>query len=106
MNSDLEKYTVIISKKASRLLVHHSDFMARKSIKAAQELVAEFEKSTHSLEIMPSRGAWLKGDFIPENTYRYLLFQKRYMLIYKIKGDFVYIDYVIDCREDYGWLIK
>jgi hypothetical protein len=30
---------------------------------------------------------------------------KRYLLIYQIKGDTVYVDYVVDCRQDYGWLL-
>ena len=29
-----------------------------------------------------------------------------YMLIFQIADDVVYADYVVDCRQDYGWLIR
>jgi len=35
-----------------------------------------------------------------------MLIEKQYILIYQIKDDTVYIDYVVDCRQDYGWLIE
>ena len=54
---------------------------------------------------MPQRCPWLIGEYIPRNTYRFLLFEKRYMLIFQIIDNTVYADYVVDCRQDYGWLI-
>ena len=40
------------------------------------------------------------------DKYRYLLFAEHYMLIYQIQDDTVYTDYVVDCRQNYGWLIR
>ena len=34
------------------------------------------------------------------------LIEKRYMLIFQIVDNTVYADYVVDCRQDYGWLIR
>ncbi|MDD4658959.1 MAG: type II toxin-antitoxin system RelE/ParE family toxin, partial [Eubacteriales bacterium] len=34
------------------------------------------------------------------------LFADRYLLIYQIKDNIVYIDAVVDCRQDYIWLIQ
>ena len=34
-----------------------------------------------------------------------LLFEKRYMIIFQIIDEPVYADYVVDCRQDYRWLI-
>jgi hypothetical protein len=42
---------------------------------------------------------------LPEHKYRKLLFEKRYLLIYQIKGNTVYVDAMVDCRQDYGWLL-
>ncbi len=42
---------------------------------------------------------------IPTGKYRKLLIAKRYLLIYLVKGDKVYVDAVVDCRQDYGWLL-
>ena len=49
---------------------------------------------------------WLKGEYIPKNAYRFILFEKRYMLIFQIVDHTVYEDHVVDCRQDYGWLIR
>ena len=35
-----------------------------------------------------------------------MLFGKWYLILYKIQDDTVYIEYVIDGRQDYEWLIK
>ncbi|MCG2788520.1 MAG: type II toxin-antitoxin system RelE/ParE family toxin, partial [Actinomycetia bacterium] len=36
---------------------------------------------------------------------RKMLICKRYLLIYQIKGNIVYVDYIVDCRQDYEWLL-
>ncbi len=101
----MNKYRVIVSERATQMLMEHTAFLAQVSVKAAERLVDEFEKAANSLEVMPQRCPWLRGEYIPRNTYRYILFEKRYMIIYQIVEDFVYADYVIDTRQDYGWLI-
>ena len=55
---------------------------------------------------MPQRCPWLKGEYIPRNVYRFILFEKRYMLIFQIVDHTVYAEYVVDCRQDYGWLLR
>ena len=72
----------------------------------AECLTVEFQKAAKSLEQMPQRCPWLKGEYIPRNVYRFILFEKRYMLIFQIADDVVYADYVVDCRQDYGWLLR
>lgn len=102
----LSKFRVIISQRASQMLVSHVAFLAQESEELAERLVNSFEKSVSSLEVLPHRCAWLKGEYIPKNTYRFLLFEKRYLIIFQIVDDIVYADYVIDCRQDYEWLIR
>lgn len=99
------KYTIIVSERAKQMLVSHAAFLAQTSVNAAQRLADSFEKTTNTLEFMLQRCAWLTNEFIPRNMYRYLLFEKRYMLIFQVKDNTVYVDYVIDCRQDYEWLI-
>lgn len=99
------KYRVIISEQAMQMLVSHAAFLAQVSPEAAERLTVDFEKTANSLEIMPQRCPWLSGEYIPKHVYRYILFEKRYMIIFQIADDTVYADYVVDCRQDYGWLI-
>ena len=98
------KYPVIFSNRAAQMLVSHAAFLAQVNEPAAERLVAAFEEAAGSLEQMPHRCPCLLGEYIPRNIYRYLIFQKQYMLIFQIKDDTVYIDYVIDGRQDYQWL--
>lgn len=99
------RYHVIVSERAAQMLVSHVAFLAQVSPEAAERLTMEFEKTANSLENMPQRCPWLTGEYIPRNAYRYILFEKRYMIIFQIADDIVYADYVVDCRQDYKWLI-
>ena len=100
------KFHVIVSERATQMLVSHVAFLAQVSPEAAERLTAEFEKAANSLELMPQRCPWLTGEYIPRNAYRFILFEKRYMIIFQIVDDKVYADYVVDCRQDYSWLIR
>ena len=100
------KYRVIISERATQMLVSHTAFLAQVSPEAAERLTAGFEKTANSLELMPQRCPWLTGEYIPRNAYRFILFEKSYMIIFQIIDDIVYADYVVDCRQDYRWLIR
>ncbi|MBF7084494.1 type II toxin-antitoxin system RelE/ParE family toxin [Desulfallas sp. Bu1-1] len=105
MENANKKYTVIISDEATQMLVSHSRFLAQVSEKAALKLIAEFNEKAKSLEEFPERNSWLYDPFIPAGKYRKLLIGKWYLLIYQVKGNTVYVDYVVDCRQDYGWLL-
>ena len=72
-----ESYQVVISKRAAQQLVEHAAFMALLD-----------EKLAHKLE-----------------KYRKLIFDKCHILLYQIKGQVVYVEYVIDGRQDYQWLL-
>jgi plasmid stabilization system protein ParE len=99
-------YRVIVSERATQMLVSHAAFLAQVSPEAAERLILEFKKAANSLENMPQRCPWLTSEYIPRNVYRFILFEKRYMIIFKIVDDIVYADLVVDCRQDYSWLIS
>lgn len=100
------KYQVIVSEQAAQMLVTHAAFLTDVSPDAAERLVVSFEKAAGSLEVMPKRCPWLTGKYLPRNTYRFLVFEKRYMIIFQIRDDIVYADYVVDSRQDYSWLFQ
>ena len=99
------KYRVIVSERAKQMLVSHAAFVAQVSPEAAGRLVVPFEKTAGSLDTMPQRCPWFSGEYIPKNVYRCILFEKRYLLLLQIVDDSVYVDYVLDCRQDFSWLI-
>ena len=105
MSSTDKQYTVIISDRAGEMLVQHARFLAQVSIKAADELRMDIIEAAKSLQVLPERSSWLNDSALPANKYRKLLVDKRYLLIYQIKHDTVFIDYIVDCRQDYHWMI-
>ncbi|MGD0153237.1 MAG: type II toxin-antitoxin system RelE/ParE family toxin [Thermacetogeniaceae bacterium] len=105
MDSAGELYKVIISEDAAQMLVSHSRFLAQVSETAAYQLIAEFDEKVKSLGEFPNRNPRLSDPLVSAGKYRKLLMAKRYLLIYQVKGHTVYVDAVVDCRQDYGWLL-
>jgi len=87
------------------MLLSHTRFLAQVSENAANRLVEAFAEKAKTLVYMPERCPWLTGDTVPQRKYRKLIFEKHYMLIFQIIGDKVYVDAMVDCRQDYSWLL-
>lgn len=100
-----KRYNVIISERALEMLLQHVRFLATVSTQAADKLRIDIIEAAKSLQEFPERGSWLNDPMLPANKYRKLIVDKRYLLIYQIKDYTVYIDYIVDCRQDYRWLI-
>ena len=105
MSNAGKEYQVIVSDRAAEMLVSHIRFVAQVSRQAADDLRNEFIKTAKTLETLPERGSWLTDPRLPINKYRKLVVENRYMLIYQVKDNTVYIDSIIDCRRDYPWII-
>lgn len=87
------------------MMISHAIFLAEVDADAALRLVDEYDKAIASLSQLPYRGKRLEREFSLGPDYRYLIFGKRYLLLYTIEDDKVYVDYVIDGRQDYQWLL-
>ncbi len=99
------EYRVVVSSRARQMMVSHAAFLARVSPEAAVRLADEFEEAVGSLSRMPHRCPWFNGPYIPKNVYRVLILQKRYLILYQVQEDTVYVDYAADGRQEYPWLI-
>lgn len=98
-------YTVKITETAWEMLISHARFLANVSVPAANKLIDTFVEITDSLAAMPKRNPWLEHDALPFQKYRKLLFGKHYMALYQIQENTVYVTAVMDCRQDYSWLL-
>ena len=105
MDSENKRYDIVISDQATQMLVYHARFLAQVSESAAMRLIAAFQEKAKSLEQLPERNLWLIDPLIPAGKYRKLLLEKRYLLVYQIKENTVYVDTVVDARQNYGWLL-
>ena len=101
-----KKYKVIVSDRVKRMLGTHIRFMAQVNKEAAIAKKKELMAAMHSLDHMPQRFPFFEGTYIPPNKYHKMFVEKWYLVIYQIKDDTVYVDYILDCRKDYSWLIS
>ena len=105
MDTESKQYEVVISNEATQMLLSHVRFLAQVNEAAAIRLINDFQESASSLSQFPERNPWLVDPLMPKGKYRKLLLEKRYLLIYQIKGTFVHVDAVVDTRQEYGWLL-
>lgn len=101
-----EEYKVVVSRRAAQMLVSHAAFVARLDEALAHKLVRDFREAANSLSKMPYRAPILHSDIFPNQKYRKLIFDKRYLMLYQIKENTAYTEYVIDGRQDYEWVIN
>ena len=100
-----KKYKVIVSDRAKRMLGTHIRFMAQVNKDAAKTKKQELMEAMRSLERMPQRFPFFEEAYIPTNKYHKMFIEKWYLILYQIQDDTVYVEYIVDCRKDYNWLI-
>ena len=100
----MRKYRVLISGEARRMLTEHVFFLAGVNPEAAERLRVRILESIRGLETMPERYPYLDPDD-RRSPYRKMVIPKQYLVIYIVQEDAVYIEYVLDGRQDYGWLL-
>ena len=100
------KYKVIISDRAKEMLGLHIRFLAQVNKPAAVNLKNRLVAEIRSLQDMPQRYPFFNENYIPANKYHRLYVENCYLVLYQIKDDTVYVDWIVDCRQDYQWLLK
>ena len=101
-----QKYKVIVSDRAKQMLGTHIRFMAEVSKDAAIMKKKELMEAMRSLVQMPRRVPSLAEAYIPPNKYQKMFVAKWYLVLYQVQDDTVYVDYILDCRKDYNWLVR
>lgn len=96
----MSKYTVVVSKRADEMLIRHARFLAQVRVSAARRMTAEFEKVLDTLEENPFQFPVETDYNLPDGAYQKALFSKWYKVIFSVSDDTVYLDAVLDCRQD------
>ena len=100
------KYHIIISERAKEMLGMHIRFLAQVNKAAASKLKNRLVTQIRSMQTMPQRFPFFNEDYIPANKYHKLYVENWYLVLYQIKDDTVYVDWILDCRQDYPWLLR
>ena len=100
-----KRYKVIVCDKAKRMLGTHILFLARVNKEAAASKKKEIMAAMRSLSQIPQRFPFFEEMYVPPNKYHKMFVQKWYLVLYQIQDDTVYVEYILDCRKDYNWLV-
>ena len=98
-------YKVVVSDRAKRMLGTHIRFMAQVSKEAAAEKKKQLMTAMGSLSRNPQRFLFFEEPYIPQNKYHKMFVEKWYLILYQVQDDIVYVEYILDCRREYGWLV-
>lgn len=96
----MPRFRVTIAKRVDIMLVQHAAFIANVSKSAAQRFLNEFNGIINRLTDSPEVYQLDTDPNLPEGRYRRAIFMKWYKVVYKICEDTVYIDAIIDIRQD------
>ena len=100
------QYKVLVSDRARQMLAGHVRFLAQKSPAAARKIKNDLMDAIRSLYQMPERFPFFEAEFIPPNKYHKMFVEKWYLILYQVKDQTIYVDYIVDCRQDYVWLVR
>ncbi|MDR0361256.1 MAG: type II toxin-antitoxin system RelE/ParE family toxin [Planctomycetota bacterium] len=104
--AETPKYNVVVSERARQMLGMHIRFLAQVSPPAARKAKTAIIKAIRSLAVMPGRYPFFNEEYIPPNKYHRMFVEKWYLILYQVRDDTVFVEYIVDCRQDYGWLVR
>ena len=79
------------------MLREHELFLLKVSIKATKKLREEFYAGTQKILENPYGYPYLDE----RKTHRKYIFYKRYLIIYLVEKTIIYIEYIVDTRQNY-----
>lgn len=87
------------------MLASYLRFLAQGNRDAAVAKKAELMEAMRPLEHMLQRFPFFQEAYMPTNRYHKMFVAKWYLILFQIQDGTVFIDYILDCRQDYSWLI-
>lgn len=101
-----QRYKVIVSDRAKQMLGVHIRFLAQVNKEAAAEKKKQIMTALRYLAQMPQRLPFVDKEYLNQSQYHKMYVEKWYLVLYQILDDTVYVEYILDCRKDYHWLIR
>ena len=96
------KHNIYLTNNAYNMIKAHISFLSKVSIKAAIKLKQTFKKYIIILKYYPKLGKELnsKSKKPPSIKIRKMVIEKRYILLYFIVNNNIYIDAILDSRRN------
>ena len=102
----MQRYEMTVAERAKTMLGAHVKYLAQISPSVARKTKAILLAAIRSLEHMPERFPFFEDEYVPRNKYRKMFVENWYLVLYQIRDKTVFVDYIVDCRQDYSWLIR
>ena len=99
MNNADKEYTVIVDPAVNDKMYDHFEFLARVSETAVERLLDDLVKDMRSLERLPYRNPVFDRPYLKSGKYRYMVSCKRYLIVYQVVDNMVFVDDIQDSRQ-------
>lgn len=99
----MARYKIRTSSRADAMLLAHADFLSQVSPTAARKLLLELGRSKKVIARTPFIFPYadeFDAPGMPSETYRKCGFSGRYKVLFLVEGRNVYIDAIIDSRQE------
>lgn len=102
-----KRYKVIISDRAWNQIGIHVRFLSQTNRSAAKRARQRLTNAIELLAEMPERYPLLDNELLLlGREYRRMYVENWYIVLYRIVGNTVSVEWSIDARQDYDWLIQ
>lgn len=98
------KYKIEFTEKALNMIKLHIQYLTLIDINIAKVFKEKIFSASKTLEVLPNRCPLL-GISDMTDKYRKLIIDDKYILVYKVIENIVCIEYFLDCKQDYKWLL-
>jgi len=95
-------YNVVVSRRVDAMLLEHISFLANVSLSAAKRFRSDYATILERLADNPFQFPVEHDLNLPEGAYRKALFFKRYKAVFLVENNTVYLDAVVDCRQNFN----
>lgn len=96
----MARYTIEFARRVDGMLLQHVEFLSRVSVPAARQFRQEFAALLKRMEENPLQFPLDTDMNLPEGVYRRALFFGRYKVIFSVSETILWLDAVVDCRQD------
>ena len=93
------EYTVIVDPAVNDRMYDHFEFLARVNESAAERLLDQLADDMQSLRHLPYRNPVFNRPYLKSGKYRYMVSCEKYLIVYQIVDNTVFIDDVQDSRQ-------
>ncbi|MCL2405582.1 MAG: type II toxin-antitoxin system RelE/ParE family toxin [Defluviitaleaceae bacterium] len=94
-----KEYTVIVDPAVNDRMYDHFEFLARVNETAAERLLVQLADDMQSLERLPYRNPVFNRPYLKIGKYRYMVSCEKYLIVYQIVDNTVFIDDIQDSRQ-------